>query len=422
MFSKRRKRTKNLKAGFALPLVASIIIILVLMGASMLSLGQHARIRSIRTTNDIGARAAADAGLVKAVFLLNKKATDELTWNNKELPSMEEDMLLPNSSETYNFDIEGDPGKGFTIASTGWSGLAERKVYATTQMRSIFDFAIAVKKNLVLYPNTEVNGYNSDTGEMDIPIEIGTNSIGDDSVIVMNDVVVNGDVYVGVGGDPDVVIKLRGEVTGDTYPMPQEVYFPPVSPPTDLTFKGSIDLESDSVTIQPADSGTYSSIYLHQVILTNKQIKDGMVAPPATVVIDGGDVVMHVTGDIDLGNSCEMIIMPGSSLTMYVDGDWVTRNDAGINNLNGIPSNFTLYGTGEPGQHLELKAKNEFYGSVYAPDSYIDIKSGGDIFGSFTSRDFELKSKSTVYYDTELSKKDVDDIGIYFTVSSWREE
>jgi hypothetical protein len=33
-----------------------------------------------------------------------------------------------------------------------------------------------------------------------------------------------------------------------------------------------------------------------------------------------------------------------------------------------------------------------------------------------------MKSKSVLKYDTELSKKDIDDTGIYFTVSSWREE
>ncbi|MHC4187847.1 MAG: hypothetical protein ACYSRQ_06610 [Planctomycetota bacterium] len=90
MCLERRRKFKKLESGFALPLVASIIIILALMGMSMLSLGQHARIRSIRTTSDIGARTAADAGLAKAVFLLNKKAIDEISWNNDVLPSMEQ--------------------------------------------------------------------------------------------------------------------------------------------------------------------------------------------------------------------------------------------------------------------------------------------------------------------------------------------
>ncbi|MHC4266324.1 MAG: DUF7305 domain-containing protein [Planctomycetota bacterium] len=401
MTERRQKRTKRFKSGFALPLVASIMVVLLLMGTSMLSLGQHARIRSIRTTSDIGARTAADAGLAKAFFLLNKKAIDEISWNNDVLPSIEEVQTLPNSSEAYSFNITGNPGTEFTIVSTGWSGLAERKVYATTRMRGIYDFAVAVKQNLVLYPNSKVNGYNSKSGVSDLKVDIGTNGVGGDSVIVMNGATVNGDVYIGPGGDPEIVIKNSGEITGNTYPMSMEVYFPLVDPLTGLAYKGFI--KSDA-TIGPTDSGEFSYI-----ALGNSEV----------VTIDGGDVVMYVTGDIDMGNGAEIIIEPGSSLTMYVDGNWESKEGSGINNLDGIPGNCTIYGTGEPGQTIDLKAKNEFYATVYAPDAVVGIKAGGDIYGSFTAQDFELK---TVNYDTELSNKDIDDEGIYFAVSSWREE
>ncbi|MHC4689615.1 MAG: DUF7305 domain-containing protein [Planctomycetota bacterium] len=370
---KRQKRTKRFKTGFALPLVASIMVVLILMGTSMLSLGQHARIRSIRTTSDIGARTAADAGLAKAVFLLNKKAIDETNWNNDVLPSMGEVETLPNSSELYSFNITGDPGTEFTIVSTGWSGLAERKVYATTRMRGIYDFAIAVKENLVLYPNSKVNGYNSKSGKSDLKVEIGTNSVGPDNVVVMNGAAV-------------------------------EVYYPPVDPPTGLVYKGFI---KDNVTINPADSGEFSYI-----ALGNSEV----------ITVDGGDVLMYITGDIGMGNGAEIIIQPDSSLTMYIDGNWESKEGSGINNSDGIPSNCTIYGTGEPGQSIDLKAKNELYATVYAPDAVVGVKAGGDIYGSFTAHDFELKSKSTVNYDTELSNKDIDNIGTYFAVSSWREE
>ncbi|MHC4279949.1 MAG: DUF7305 domain-containing protein, partial [Planctomycetota bacterium] len=296
------------------------------------------------------------------------------------------------------------PGTEFTIVSTGWSGLAERKVYATTRMRGIYDFAIAVKENLVLYPNSKVNGYNSKSGKSDLKVEIGTNSVGPDNVVVMNGAAVNGDVYVGPGGDPDVVIKSSGEITGDTFSMPLEVYYPPVDPPTGLVYKGFI---KDNVTINPADSGEFSYI-----ALGNSEV----------ITVDGGDVLMYITGDIGMGNGAEIIIQPDSSLTMYIDGNWESKEGSGINNSDGIPSNCTIYGTGEPGQSIDLKAKNELYATVYAPDAVVGVKAGGDIYGSFTAHDFELKSKSTVNYDTELSNKDIDNIGTYFAVSSWREE
>jgi hypothetical protein len=82
-----------------------------------------------------------------------------------------------------------------------------------------------------------------------------------------------------------------------------------------------------------------------------------------------------------------------------------------------------IYGTGEPGQSIDIKAKNELYAVVYAPDAEIGVKAGGDLFGSYVSHDFELKSKSVVYHDKAISKnKTIDDFGVYFAVSSWREE
>ncbi|MFC1737776.1 hypothetical protein ACFL1G_01855 [Planctomycetota bacterium] len=397
-----KKRKKNNSRGFVLPLITALIVILAFTGVGLLNLGQHARLRSITTTADIRARAAADAGLVQVIHLLNKKVDDDTIWNNDELPTMT-DIALPNSSETFSFTVTGTPSS-FNIVSTGESVNAQRKVYSTTMLKSVFNFAVAVQKNLSLYPNSAVTGYNSKSGKKDLKIQIGTNSVGDDSVIVMNGSSVNGDVYVGVGGDPANVIRSKGTITGETRDMPQEIYFPPVSPPESLFYKGFI---KQSVTIIPFRSGEYSYINLG-----NSEV----------ITVDGGDVVLYVTGDVDLGNGAEIVIKAGSSLDVYIDGDWISKEGAEITNEHGLASHFNLFGTGEPGQIIELKAKNEFYGTVYAPDASVGIKAGGDIFGSFVSNDFELKSKSTVYYDTELAEVNIDDIGIYFTVNSWREE
>jgi len=404
MVEKKRKTTKRFRTGFALPLVASVIIILILMGTSMLSLGQHARVRSLRTTSDIAARIAADAGLVKAIFLMNRKVESEAVWNNDDLPLLE-NFKLPNSSETYNFNVEGDPSTGFSIVSTGYSGLAERKVYSSIRLASIYDFGIAVKADLILYPNSAVTAYDSDTGETNLWTTIGTNSIGDDSVLVMNNATVAGDVVVGLGGDPSVVIQNRGEIEGGTWAMPTEYYFPPVYPPAGLAYRGFI---KNNVTIGPANSGEYSYI-----ALGNSEV----------ITVDGGHVVMHITGDIGMRNGAEILINAGSSLELYIDGNWESKEGSGINNLNGIPSNMSIYGTGELGQSIDIKANNELYATVYAPNAQVGVKAGGDMYGSFIVHDFEMKSKSTMNHDKALSKnKTIDDFGVYFTVSSWREE
>ena len=76
----------------------------------------------------------------------------------------------------------------------------------------------------------------------------------------------------------------------------------------------------------------------------------------------------------------------------------------------------------EIGQIIELKAKNDFYGAVYAPNASISIKAKGDIYGSFVGNDFELKSYGKVHYDKALAEANIDDTSVYFAVNSWREE
>ena len=144
------------------------------------------------------------------------------------------------------------------------------------------------------------------------------------------------------------------------------------------------------------------------------------------LTVTGGDVVLYVTGDVYMANGSEIIIEPGSSLTIYIDGDFITKEGttitSGVTNENAIPSDFKLFGTGEIGQVIDLKAKNEFYGAVYAPNASISIKAKGDIYGSFIGNDFELKSYGKVHYDKALAEASVDDVAVYFTINSWREE
>ena len=164
----KKIRTKKNNCGFVLPLVVALIVILAFTGIGLLKLGLHARLRSITNTADIRARAAADAGLIQAIHLLNKKIDDDTVWNNDVLPTMT-DIALPNSSETFSFNITGT-ASSFNIVSTGKSVNAQRKVYSTTRLKSVFNFAVAVNDDLVLFPNCSIDGYNSTTGETGIPM------------------------------------------------------------------------------------------------------------------------------------------------------------------------------------------------------------------------------------------------------------
>ncbi len=69
----RGKLLQSKTKGSVMALVLIAIVILLVTGAGLLSLGLHSQILALRTASDIAARCAADAGLTKALYQMNQK-------------------------------------------------------------------------------------------------------------------------------------------------------------------------------------------------------------------------------------------------------------------------------------------------------------------------------------------------------------
>jgi len=95
-----KKLPQSKKRGSAIPLAMVVVMILLAMGTGLLSLGLHGRIISIRTSSDIAARSAADAGLIKAIFEMNEKLKVE-SWNDSSLP-VGTNIGLPNCDAVFS--------------------------------------------------------------------------------------------------------------------------------------------------------------------------------------------------------------------------------------------------------------------------------------------------------------------------------
>ncbi len=404
-----KKLLKSKRRGTAIPLAVVAIIILLAMGVGLLSLGFNGRIYSIRTASDIAARCAADAGLAMALFEMNQKLQVK-PYTEGTLPQAI-DVKLPYSDQVCSYQVTGNLASGYVITSLGESGGAQRAVRATIGLKGAFDHAILTKGDLLLKSDTVVDGYNSeDKSDTEVEVSIGSMSTSNDSVTLNNGVIVDGDVLA--GGDLDTAIKdLGAKITGGKYVSPP-IALPEVSPPllpnigTDISAKGA------TVTISPADNGIYTGIDLKTT------------GVPGVLEIDGGDVVLHVTGDINLGNSCEIVVKGNSTLTIYIDGNIVSSLGSGINTEAPFEQAATLqiYATGEDTQFFDIKAKSEFTGVIYAPNADVDLYAGGDAFGSIVADSFEFKSGGDFFYDEALKKKnDVDDEAVQFVVTRWHE-
>ncbi|MBW8041457.1 MAG: hypothetical protein FVQ85_15865 [Planctomycetes bacterium] len=402
----RKQWLKSKRAGFSLPLVMFVIVIAFVMGNGLLNLGFHRRIFAVRTSSEIAARSAADAGVTKALFEMNQKLKVK-PWDNSTLPE-ETDEILPNTDATYSYKVTANPGSGYAVESIGRSGREQKIIQCTLVLKGPFEYALLTKKDLVLKSDTLVQGYNSgDPFDTDIEVLVTTQSTEFGAMILNNGVEVDGDVLVGAGGNVNTVIKDLGATMHKKYSLLQNVELPLATPPA-LESKGSITVKGKTSTIGPGDSGQYSMI----------DVKRG--TNPGILEVSGGDVVLYVTGNIGLGQDCEIIIKEGASLTLYLDGDMIAGNSAGINNEND-PSSLKLYGTSTGEQSLILKAKSDILGAIYAPNANITVLAKSDIRGSLIAKSFELKNGGDFYYDEALRTVTTEDDVVRFVVIKWRE-
>ncbi len=405
-----KKLVQSKKRGSAIPLAVVAVLILLAMGTGLLSLGLNSRIYSIRTASDITARCAADAGLTMALFRMNEELQVK-PLDDSTLPQAI-DATLPNCDATYSYTVTGDLAGGYTITSVGKADQAQRTVSATLELRGLFEYAILTKETLILKPDTLVDGYNSqDPLDTDVEVDVSTQSTADSSIILNSGVIVEGDVSVGVGGDPDTVIKDMGATTGHQLSGIVEEPLPLISPPALPDMGVDIAATGETVTISPADSGQYGSI-----ILTKGDTL-------GVLEISGGDVVLYLTGNIDLGESCELVVKDGSSLTVYIDGDIHCRTNSAINAEYHPeePSKFQIYGTAEVQQSFDIKTKSDWSGTIYAPNADVILYAKADFYGSVVSNNFELKAGGNYYYDEALREVNVDDVGVRFVVKRWYE-
>ncbi len=417
-----KKLLKSKRSGSAMPLVVVAIIILLAMGVGLLSLGFNSRIYTLRNASDIKARCAADAGLTMALFEMNEKLKVK-PWNDSTLPYAE-NVKLPHYDATCSYKVISSSAGVYIVQSFGKSGSANRGVVATIKLQSGFSHAILTEEQLVLKSNTIVDGYNSaNPKDKEFVVDIGSQSNANDSVVLNMGVVVKGDVFVATGADLDDAIKGAGTVTGSKYTSTPEP-LPPVTAPV-LPARPAINLTGQTLLLTPADSGSYPEIYLRQLVVTEGKGKEEVTTTtPSIIEVSGGDVVLHLTGDIQLENSCEIIVKEGASLTIYTDGNIHTRNSSSISNEN-PPEEATsiqIYTTGQDKQFIDIKAKSEFTGTIYAPEDDVVLYAKGDAYGSVVAKSFNYMAGGNFYFDEALRENvSVDDDAVIFVVNRWYE-
>jgi len=430
---KTRQPTEN-RGGFVLALVLTTVVLLSVMGLSLIGLGSAARVQSVRTRARTAARAAADAGYTRALHEMNKNLNIK-PWSFRNITSPV-DAVLPHANAAYTYTIdEIEKDAEYQIISIGRSGRQEQTVSATVRLQGFFDYAMCAQgyalpkqpkrpkepKRPKKGGKIEIKGYNVESYSSDLSIPAGglvqlrTNSIHKKAVKIREDVVVDADIVVGPGGDPDEVIEVKkgAKLTGDTYAAAEMIQ--PEPPPL-----------GDGLDKLPTK--TYK--YKKNKSLSGKNRYKDLTIPKKAVQEVKGNCVIYVEGDFKVEDEAEIRIDENGSLTVYVGEKLeIKKKSAGINNMSKLPKNLVIYGL-DTCEKIKIENPSSFYGAVYAPYSKVEIKESGDIYGALVGWDVKIKKKKgtghgTFYYDRSLGSGNVsasDDNGSRFVIKTWREE
>ncbi len=385
--------------GSILPLAVVMIVILAIIGLGLIRLGLNARLLAIHETSKLAARAAADAGLSQAMQLMRAKDANELIWDNSTLPPTTTAAFTNISYHNagYTCDVNGDPNSGWQINSTGTAGNATKTVHCKLVPKSLW-FGIGVKKGI----NVKLAAAFGTVPVAGGDFKLATNSTTPDSIALKAGVTIPGDIVVGPGGNPDTVISQKSTtiITGTTYPSETSMQFPSVIVPADLLAL------TPTAVYDPCISG-------------NIRYNGWNLSGLTTVV---GNTTIFVDGKMTMGNGAELYMAPGSSLTVYLNGNMEDKNSAGITNATNDATKFLLYATDNCTQ-VDLKAKTDFYGAVYAPNATLTIYNNGNLYGAYIgNQNVEMKNSGGFYFDTRLLSVFMNDQQHYLGIERWWED
>jgi len=397
-------KTKFRAGGMTLPLVMVAILILVVVGVGLAQLDMQSQLMTVRETHDILARTAADSGLVKGVSQLNQ-LLETKPWKEDALP-VAINEALPEADGTFSYKVTGTKADGYTIESTGDTFRCQKKVFADLGLKGLFEFAVFTKQNLILKNGTSIDWYIPDASGDNL--KVGTNSIVGGSVDAKTGVTINGDVLVGVGGDPDTVVnsKKLATITGETGVLQEEQSLPIIGVPEVLKLAASSGSITGSTTLSA--SGRYDKID----VKNSSVIK---VDKPVVIYVEDG-IILDNAGSIEIDPNS-----PDASLTIFVGGNIEFKNGGEINNLTKDPTKLKIFGL-EDCKNIDLKTAGTLYGTIYAPNADVRSHNSVQIYGALVANSFIQDVSANLWYDASLRDVSYDDFGVRFTIDRWYEE
>lgn len=137
-----------------------------------------------------------------------------------------------------------------------------------------------------------------------------------------------------------------------------------------------------------------------------------------------GDVTLYVDGNFSLNSNTEVVFAAGASLTINVTGTFNIDSNAKMND-GGRPQNLQIYSNATSSDNgdykVELNSNSGFRGTIYAPNSAIDVNSNSNAYGAVRGKYVNMASNGAFHYDEDLQNLAVGSTAEGHTIISWRE-
>ncbi len=297
---------------------------------------------------------------------------------------------------------------------------------------SSIDMAMFSDTRIVIKNNCKITG------------DIGSNSTEEDSLdIDKNNNEIYGTVYIGLGGDPDKVLKKdRADVNVQTldevrdYPS---IEFPDIFDDISYISKGDLKLEKgETKTIDGSSNYEYSEIEVVKSILFIDMTQgDGIIQAKSLKIDDNSQIILIGTGSLKLYLNDSFDVIKESKITTNSTDQlevYVKKGDSKIENQSIVNcsiytydgdvtiKNSSITGSIIGGDSIIINQDNNIHNEhivkslIYAPDAVIELKSNTILEGSIIGNDLTIHSKSDitynpVYFPSEIvgiSEKDED--------------
>ena len=258
---------------------------------------------------------------------------------------------------------------------------------------------VVTSGKITLTGSSVIDSYDSSKGAY------GGSNVGSNATIVTTSTSPNtisfdwstylkGNAVVGVGGNPNNVIKQSQKdwgtnqylnITGTQTALTSAITWPAVAAiPAGL----------------PANEGskTYASWPQHHTISSNRHF-DKMELNGNTRVTISGNVSIRVNKKFIVTGDAWLVLAPGAKLTLYV-GESININGASkVNADNSDPSRLVIYGRGTGYEHV-MTGNVRVHAIVDSPTSKLKVEGSSELFGAYMGTELLVNGNSRMHVDT----------------------